>query len=56
MVWGVCAQTLKKMVTRCWDPNPERRPNFEEVVKILDGLIKTMPREKASSGACCSLQ
>ncbi|EIE26582.1 kinase-like protein [Coccomyxa subellipsoidea C-169] len=47
---------LKKMVTRCWDPNPERRPNFEDVVKVLDDLIKMMPRETASSGACCSLQ
>ncbi|CAK0733933.1 hypothetical protein CVIRNUC_000357 [Coccomyxa viridis] len=49
-------KTLKKMVTRCWDPNPERRPNFEEVVVILDNLIKQMPRDAHSSGQCCSLQ
>ena len=49
-------QTLKKMVTRCWDPNPEKRPNFEEVVQILDGLIKQMPRDQHSSGQCCTIQ
>jgi hypothetical protein len=44
------------MVTRCWDPNPERRPNFEEVVKTLDALIVQMPRETHHGGACCSVQ
>ena len=50
-------QALKKLVKDCWDPNPEKRSNFEEVVKVLDKLIKTMPREHASGGGgCCSVQ
>ena len=50
-------QALKKLVKDCWDPNPEKRSNFEEVVKVLDTLIKTMPREHASGGGgCCSVQ
>ncbi len=51
-------QALKKLVKDCWDPNPEKRTNFEEVVKVLDKLIKTMPREHSSGGGggCCSVQ
>ena len=56
---GLHAQELKRLVKKCWDPNPEKRPVFEEVVKSLDALIKTMPREAGGGGGgggCCSLQ
>lgn len=49
-------QALKKMVRSCWDPNPEARPNFEDVVTVLDALIKQMPRDQPSGGCFCTLQ
>ena len=58
MRWGSAAQELKRLVKQCWDPNPEKRPVFEEVVKRLDTLIKIMPREAGGGGGggCCSVQ
>ncbi len=49
-------QALKKMVRSCWDANPEKRPNFEDVIKVLDELIRQMPRETSTGGCFCSLQ
>ena len=50
-------QALKDLVVRCWDANPEKRPDFEEVISILDALLKTIPREQSSGGGgCCTVQ
>lgn len=51
-------QTLKDLVVRCWDANPEKRPDFEEVITILDTLLKRVPRDQSSGGGggCCTVQ
>ena len=53
-------QTLKDLVVRCWDANPEKRPDFEEVITILDTLLKTVPRDQSGGGGgeggCCTVQ
>eukprot|EP00250_Pteridium_aquilinum_P004551 c14756_g1_i1 orf=582-1826(+) len=31
-----CPDSLAKIMTRCWDANPEVRPSFSDVVKLLE--------------------
>ena len=56
-----CLKVMKKLIQRCWHPNPESRPEFEEIVKTLDAEIKKLPRTAfrrggGQEGACCSMQ
>ena len=50
------------MVEQCWHKDPEKRPGFTEVVKVLDEQMKkvirtgTGSKSAADSGACCSIQ
>lgn len=58
---SIVAQALKNMVERSWHKDPEKRPTFPEVVKILDeGMNKVMRTGVGSSQAaghgCCSIQ
>ena len=54
LIWR---QALKNLVVQCWDADPEKRPNFEQIIIILEGLLKKIPRETSSgSGGCCSIQ
>ena len=51
------------MVEQCWHQDPEKRPPFTEVVKILDEQMKkvirtgtgSMTAARGSNG-CCSIQ
>lgn len=57
-------QALKSMVEQCWHKDPEKRPAFTEVVKILDEQMKKVIRTGTGSksaaggggGGCCSIQ
>lgn len=54
-------QALKSMVERSWHKDPEKRPTFPEVVKILDDNMKRVVRSVGDSGQaagsrCCSIQ
>ncbi|KAJ4896469.1 Protein kinase superfamily protein [Raphanus sativus] len=31
-----CPQSVANIMKRCWDPNPDKRPEMEEVVKLLE--------------------
>ena len=62
---AIWLQALKSMVERCWHKDPEKRPSFAEVVKILDEQMKkvirtgTDSRSAAAGGSsdgCCSIQ
>ena len=33
-----CANSLTKLAKWCWNGNPQRRPTFEEIVLVLEGL------------------
>ena len=44
-------------MVRCWDAHAEKRPDFEEVIAILEALLKKVPREQSSGGGgCCTIQ
>lgn len=52
---------VREVMEACWDPDPERRPSFEEVVDRLEALIERTPRPDfgaAGGGAsgCCTVQ
>jgi len=34
-----CVPSLKSLITRCWDPDPNRRPPFSQIIKELDYII-----------------
>ena len=62
---AIWLQALKSMVERCWHKDPEKRPTFQEVVKILDEQMKKVIRTGTDSrsaaagggsGGCCSIQ
>ena len=36
---------------RCWDPSPDKRPHFLEIVQILDAEINKIPRKEYKKGA-----
>ncbi|CAN8280357.1 unnamed protein product [Cochlearia groenlandica] len=33
-----CPQSVSNIMKRCWDPNPDKRPEMEEVVKLLEAV------------------
>jgi len=43
---------LRKLILRCWDPSPRRRPQFKHVVKKLKRFLKKIKHEnlKMSTG------
>jgi len=60
--WASTAmQVLEKLIRRCWDPVADNRPEFVEVVSILDTEIRKLPREsfhnagEDGSHSCCTL-
>jgi len=34
-----CEPSLKSLIERCWDRNPEIRPSFSEIVDIVKGIL-----------------
>ncbi|PKA48801.1 Serine/threonine-protein kinase HT1 [Apostasia shenzhenica] len=33
-----CPNSLANIMKKCWDPNPDKRPNMEEVVRLLEAI------------------
>jgi serine/threonine protein kinase len=54
----VVPPACKKLVERCWANSFDDRPDFDEVVSVLDGVIKGMPAPTggAGGGGCCTVQ
>ena len=42
---------LAALLTRCWDPEPSRRPEFAHVVEVLGGLLAPAPTSRGAAGA-----
>lgn len=49
-----CLPALSDIMTRCWDGNPEVRPCFVEVVKLLEAAeIEIMTTARKARFRCC---
>ena len=61
------AQTLTLLIEACWHANPEKRPQFTEIVETLTDILKKLPRKRGPSdsaggggnqsagGGCCTV-
>ena len=49
VAWSL--QELGALVEACWHPDPDKRPDFTEVVASLEGVLMRLPR-KGPSGCC----
>ena len=51
---------VRAVMEACWDPDPERRPSFEEVVEKLEAVMERTPRPDfgggGAGGGCCTVQ
>lgn len=51
---GDCLPALSEIMTRCWDPNPDVRPPFTEVVKMLENAeTEIMTNVRKARFRCC---
>ncbi|KAJ4830798.1 Serine/threonine-protein kinase sty13 [Turnera subulata] len=51
---GDCLPALSEIMTRCWDANPDVRPTFVEVVKMLeDAETEIMTTVRKARFRCC---
>jgi hypothetical protein len=52
-------KAIADILERCWDPLPERRPDFNTVVKWLEDLlnegVSDMKEQKAPGGCSCTI-
>ncbi|KAG8075016.1 hypothetical protein GUJ93_ZPchr0006g45859 [Zizania palustris] len=49
-----CVDTLSKIMTRCWDANPQVRPSFSEVVTMLENAeMEVMRNVRKARFRCC---
>jgi len=45
-----CApQAVTLLIEACWHANPEKRPQFTEIVETLTDILKKLPRRKGPS-------
>jgi len=53
---GKIKNDIKTLIERCWAPNGEDRPTFEQIVLRLEEVLSSLPRGNKSgdsSGTCC---
>ena len=53
-----CPTVLANIMKKCWDGNPQRRPEMEEVVKMLEGIDTSkgggmIPEDQSPGGCFC---
>lgn len=51
---------IRRLMERCWAPNAEERPTFEEIVDELEIVLAELPRVRRGSGSgnsneCCTV-
>lgn len=52
-----CLPVLSEIMTRCWDSNPEVRPPFTEIVRMLeDAETEIMTTVRKARFRCCMTQ
>lgn len=55
-----CPSSVANIMRRCWDANPEKRPEMDEVVKLLEAINTSrgggmLPNDQAHGCFCFSL-
>lgn len=54
---ATCLPVLGEIMTRCWDPNPDVRPPFTDVVKMLEiAEMEIMNTARKARFRCCMTQ
>lgn len=53
-----CPNSLANIMRKCWDGNPEKRPEMEEVVRMLEAIDISKgrgmtPKDQANPGCFC---
>ena len=43
-------QEVKELLQQCWAPDPAKRPSFQSIVGVLEGLIARLPRREVLPG------
>ncbi|KAK4564754.1 hypothetical protein RGQ29_006715 [Quercus rubra] len=52
-----CLPTLSEIMTRCWDANPDVRPPFTEVVRMLENAeVEILTTVRKARFRCCMAQ
>ena len=52
-----CLPVLREIMTRCWDPNPDVRPPFTEIVGMLENAeTEIMTTVRKARFRCCMTQ
>ncbi|KAL6519257.1 Serine/threonine-protein kinase sty13 [Orobanche gracilis] len=52
-----CLPALSQIMTRCWDANPDVRPSFSEVVRMLESAeTEIMTTVRKARFRCCMRQ
>ncbi|CAL0313306.1 unnamed protein product [Lupinus luteus] len=52
-----CLPILREIMTRCWDPNPDVRPPFTEIVGMLESAeIEILTKARKARFRCCITQ
>jgi serine/threonine protein kinase len=52
-----CLPVLSEIMTRCWDANPDVRPPFAEVVRMLENAeMEIMTTVRKARFRCCMTQ
>lgn len=52
-----CLPVLREIMTRCWDPNPDVRPPFAEIVEMLENAqTEIMMTVRKARFRCCMTQ
>lgn len=52
-----CPTSLASVMKKCWDANPEKRPDMDEVVRLLEAIDTSkgggmIPEDQASGCFC----
>ncbi|KAL2935851.1 Serine/threonine-protein kinase HT1 [Bienertia sinuspersici] len=53
-----CPPALASIMRKCWDANPDKRPNMDEVVRLLEGIDTSkgggmIPDDQVAQGCFC---
>lgn len=42
---AACPVAVRKLIKRCWANNPHKRPQFEEIVTVLESYLESLEQD-----------